>query len=261
VNRQAQDPIAAGATRRLLAHARIRAALPLLVAVAALVVAMGVLGHEIEHHIAAIETWIARFGPWAVPVFVALLVLGTSLMLPESVFGVAAGILFGFAWGLVAAVVGNLLAAALQYALARRLLRARIQRRLDARPVLAAIQRAVMRDEVRLQVLLRLTPLNPATVSYLLGAAGVQFSGYLLACLALLPHLGLEVYLGHAGKHLVRASVGTTHTSGLHDLAMIVGLALAVIAIVMVSKAAHRALGLAVAETATGPATAGRDGA
>jgi hypothetical protein len=56
-------------------------------------------------------------------------------------------------------------------------LRARIQRALAARTSLAAIQRDVRRDEFRLQVLLRPTPLNPATINYPLGAAGVRFSG------------------------------------------------------------------------------------
>jgi uncharacterized membrane protein YdjX (TVP38/TMEM64 family) len=48
---------------------------------------------------------------------------------------------------------------------------------------LATITRAVKGDEFRLQMLVRLTPLNPASVNYLLGAAGVRFSGFLVACL------------------------------------------------------------------------------
>jgi len=74
-------------------------------------------------------------------------------------------------------MAGSLLTGALQFALARQLLRAPIQRALAARPSMAAIQHAVSRDQFRLQVLLRLTPLNPATISYLLGATGVRFSG------------------------------------------------------------------------------------
>ena len=78
------------------------------------------------------------------------------------------------AWGAV--VAGGLLASALQFTFARRLLRARIERTLAAKPSLAAIQPAVTQDELRLQLLLRLTPLNPATIRYLLGAAGVRSS-------------------------------------------------------------------------------------
>ncbi|MEJ2170137.1 MAG: hypothetical protein P8X90_31950 [Desulfobacterales bacterium] len=74
---------------------------------------------------------------------------------------------------------------------------------LAARPALTAIQRAVGRDEFRLQLLLRLTPLNPAIISYRLGSAGVRFSSFLIACLALTPSLIIEVYFGHVGKHTV----------------------------------------------------------
>ena len=65
---------------------------------------------------------------------------------------------------------------------------------------------AVARSELKINMLLRLTPLNPATVSYILGATGVRFPGFLLACLALTPHLLIEVYFGFAGKHLARIS-------------------------------------------------------
>ena len=115
--------------------------------------------------------------------FVGLFALATSVLLPDTVLCIIAGALFGLGWGVAAVLAGSFLAAAIQFALAHQLLRARIQRTLAARPSLAAIQRAVSRDEFRLQVLLRLTPLNPATISYLLGAAGVRFSGFLIAWL------------------------------------------------------------------------------
>ena len=113
---------------------------------------------------------------------------------------------------------------------------------------MAAIQRAVSRDEFRLQVLLRLTPLNPATISYLLGAAGVRFSGFLIACLALTPYLAIEVYFGHVGKHAAKLA-GSARTAHLHDLAIIGGLAVCVAVMVLVSRMARKAVMQAVAET------------
>jgi uncharacterized membrane protein YdjX (TVP38/TMEM64 family) len=146
---------------------------------------------------------------------------------------------------------GNLMAAAIQFGLARKLLRKRIDRTLAARPSLAAIQRAVKGDDFRLQVLLRLTPLNPASVNYLLGAAGVRFSRFLLACLALTPHLLLEVYFGHAGKHAARLAGSEGRTAHLHDLVIFGGLAVCVVVMVFVSRLARKALSQAVAETGT----------
>jgi len=239
--------------RRLLTRAGLRAALPYLVIGILLVIAIVVLGRELDHHITAIESWIGRLGPWGPIAFVALFVLATSLLIPDTVLCIIAGALFGMAWGAAAVVVGSLLAGALQFALSRRLLRARIEQVLAAKPSLAAIQRAVTHDELRLQLLLRVTPLNPATMSYLLGAAGVRFAGFMIACLALVPNLIIEVYFGHAGKHVARAAVGASKTSHLHDFAIIGGVVVCVVVMVLVSRIARKALMQAVAEPGPNP--------
>jgi uncharacterized membrane protein YdjX (TVP38/TMEM64 family) len=235
--------------QRFLARAHSRAALPYLVIGLLVFIAIVVVGRDIDHHINAIESWINNLGPWGVLAFVGLFVLATSFLLPDTVLCIIAGVLFGIGWGLAAVVVGSLLAGALQFGLARQFLGSPIQQALAARPSLAAIQRAVSRDQFRLQVLLRLAPLNPATISYLLGAAGVRFSGFLIGCLALTPNLAIEVYFGHAGKHMARMVGGNVRTAHLHDLAIIGGLALCVIVMVLVSRIARRAVIQAVAET------------
>ena len=58
-----------------------------------------------------------------------------------------------------------------------------------SRPAWAAIREVVQRDETQLQLLVRLAPVNSATVAYLPGAFGVRFAGFMLACVGLLPHL------------------------------------------------------------------------
>jgi len=170
---------------------------------------------------------------------------------------IIAGALFGLYWGVAAVLAGSLLAGAMQFALSQKLLRARIQRALAARPSLVAIQRAVGRDEFRLQVLLRLTPLNPATISYLLGAAGVRFSGFMIACLALTPNLAIEVYFGHVGKHAARLVGSDARTAHLHNLAIIGGLAVCIAVMVLVSKMARKAVMQAVAQTEKAEGSAG----
>lgn len=237
--------------RRMFTRARLRAVLPYLAIGTLLVIAIVVVGRDVGHHINAIESWIAKLGPWGALVFVALFVVATSLLAPDTVLGIIAGALFGMVWGVAAVLAGSFIAAALQFALSRHLLRARIERMLRARPSLMAIQRAVTRDEFRLQVLLRLTPLNPATVSYLLGAAGVRFVGFLIACLALAPHLIIEVYFGHAGKHMAQMAGGDAKAGHLHNLVIIGGAVVGVIVIVIVSRMAHKAVINAVAQSAS----------
>ena len=245
--------------RRRLLRRELRSILPLALAVILVIAAVILVGHEAERHLHAIEAWIAELGPWGRVAFVGLVVIGTSVIIPESLFGLAAGALFGLAWGIGLMLVGNLLASALQYALARRLLRAPIQRALETRPLMRTIQAAVIRDELRVQLLLRLTPLNPALISYLLGAAGVRFAGFLLASLVLVLHFVIEVYLGHASNQLISTGFGSNNHDWRHELLIYGGCAVGLIALVVISKAAHRAVLRAIAETATDEVIANTD--
>lgn len=228
--------------QRFLARAYSRSTLPYLAMGVLLAITIVVVGRELEHHIDGIELWLANLGPWSVFAFIGLFVIATSLLLPETVLAIVAGALFGLRWGMAAVVAGSLLAAALQYLLSQHLLRTQIQRAIAARPALAAIQQAVNRDAFRLQVLLRLTPLNPATISYLLGAADVRFSGFLLACLALIPNMLIEVYAGHAGKHIALMAGHDGRAVYLHDLAILGSLAVCVIVVVLMSRMARKAV-------------------
>lgn len=231
-----------GPIERLIRRAGKRETLPFIVVAAIVIVLLLVLGRSAGHHIGAIERWFVALGPTGVVVFVALLVVTTSVFIPESLFGVAAGALFGIWPGFVAVAVGNVLAAILQYVLARWILHGRIQRVLSSRPQLAAVQRAVLQNETRLQLLLRLTPLNSASLSYVFGAAGVRFAGFLFAFISLTPHLLMEVYLGHAGRHLTRVSTGSRPPLLAHELATFGGLLITVVVVFLVSRIARRAI-------------------
>ena len=233
---------------RLLRRATSRTALLYLALGALLVVAVIVAGREIEQHINTIESWLAGIGPWGIVAFIGLFVVTTSFLVPDTVLCLIAGALFGLYGGIAAVLVGNVLAAPLQFALAHKLLRSPIRRMLAKRPSLAAIQRTVVRDAFRLQVLLRLTPLNPATISYLLGAAGVRFAGFIVACLASSPNLMIEVYFGYAGKQAAMLAGGTTKAAHLHDLAIIGGFVACVVVMIVLSRMARKAVMQAVAE-------------
>lgn len=240
---------------RLLARACSRASIPYVLIGLALVIAISLAGREIHTHISQIESWITSLGYWGVLAFIVLFVVLTSCLLPDSVLCIIAGALFGFGWGLVAVVAGSLLSASVQYLLAQKLLRHRIENKIQNNPSLCAIQRAVKTDELRLQLLLRCTPLNPATISYILGATGVRFQKFILACLALTPGLALEVYFGHLGKHAARAA--GSDSSLTHNL-MLAGVLLAgLVVMYFISKMARTAIARAVAEAEAERATAG----
>lgn len=237
-----------GPVERLLRRAGKRATLPFIAVAVVVVVLIGVLGHSAGHHLASIERWVLEQGPTGLVVFVGVLVLATSVLVPESLFGIAAGALFGIWTGFATVLVGNVLAGVLQYLLARRLLHDRIQRLLSSRPQLAAVQRAVLQDEMRLQLLLRLTPLNSASLTYVFGAAGVRLAGFLLAFVSLIPHLLLEVYLGHAGQHFTRVSTGTRSPSFAHEAVTFGGLLITAIVVIIVSRIARKAIARTLAQ-------------
>ncbi len=248
------EPTPQSEPRRQLLRREVRSIFPLAIAVIVIIAAVILLGREAEQHLHAIETAISGLGPWGRVAFVGLLVIGTSLLIPESLFGLVAGALFGLAEGIGLMLIGNLIAAALQYGLARRLLHGPIQRALESRPLLRSIQSAVIRDELHLQLLLRLTPLNPALISYLLGAAGVRFAGFMLASVVLVSHFAIEVYLGHAGKQILAGGFGVAQGGWQHGLLIYGGTALGLTAVILVSRAAHRAVLRAIAENSAGAA-------
>ncbi|MCA9286723.1 MAG: VTT domain-containing protein, partial [Phycisphaerales bacterium] len=141
-----------------------------------------------------------------------------------------------------ALVAGVLVAASLQYGLARRLLRRPIERSMSARPRFAALVRAVRRNEFRLQGLIRLTPINPASTSYALGAARVRFIGFMVACVALLPGAMVEFALGRAGRHVARMTGRGEPTILLHDAMLLGGIAAIVVAVAVISRVARQAV-------------------
>jgi len=225
----------------------LEAALAWVLAGAALAVAILVLGDEIGQHIDALEAWIGSAGPWAVGLFVLVYVVLNSVLVPDTLLGVVAGASLGFGQGLMGVAAGSFLAALVQFGLARRLFRRTIERFLEPRPALKAVQAAVRRQQLKLQILIRLTPLNRAVTSYVLGATDVRVGRFLAALPAVLPSLCVEVYFGYAGQRLARM-VAPGHPVLLHDVLIVGGVAGAIAVMAWISHVARRAVEAAAIE-------------
>lgn len=224
----------------------------LYLAMALLIIAIVVIAIEaraIRQHIDLVGLWIEGIGPWGLLVFTGLYVLLTSLLFPEAVLSILAGSIFGIVEGLAVVIGGSLLAAALQFFLSHYFLRNRVHRAIAKRPKLVAIQRAVKRDAFHLQILLRLVPFNPATISYMLGATGVSFPGFLAVIFLLTPVLFVEVYFGHTGKHIIQMIGRGAGGNYLHDLLIIGGFLLCVAIVFVISRIARNAIRDAVEDT------------
>ncbi len=120
-------------------------------------------------------------------------------IVPASMLGIAAGMVFGVGLGFAVSAGGTLLGGWLAFCLARSLLRPWIARMLAARPAgrMAGLDDAVRGDGWRMVCLLRASPMMPfAITSYTLGLTGIRKADYLLGTLAALPALLGYVALG-----------------------------------------------------------------
>ena len=210
-----------------------------------LLIALGVLflGEDLKRHLAELDAWILGMGPLAMIGFLAVLIIGTTFFVPESLFGVAAGALFGLAAGLALAVAGNVLAAVLQYFLARRMLPRTVSRAMTENPTLWQLHQAFASADFRLQAVVRLTPLNPAVINYLLGASGVAFGPFMAASLFAFPHVLAEVFLGYAGRHALHHASGMASNTGYaHDALIGLGVCSTLALFILLSRYAKHAV-------------------
>jgi uncharacterized membrane protein YdjX (TVP38/TMEM64 family) len=212
--------------------------------------------HELHGFVLDVKAWVADLGVWGKLIFVAAFVVLTCVMAPDSLLSIAAGAAFGFVGGMAVVLVGIAIARAVQYALARRVLQQRVTQYIATRPRLAAIERAVRDDQLRLQFLIRLTPMSPTLVSYLFGAAGVRFGGFMLALIAILPAYFVYVYIGVESTHVVEMSARTEGGIGFTDILKIGGLVASVIVMVVIARTAVRAVNRAAAAHEAGEAHA-----
>lgn len=214
----------------------------LLLAAAVLVVVSFLIEGSPSQDVKTLENWVDEH-PVAGPVaFAVAAVVLTSLFVPDTVFAVAAGVTFGLVWGSVLITVAALATATVNFFVARWFLRQRIEQMLGSRPKLAAIRGAVSREGLKLLVLLRLTPINPVAVSYVMGTTGLRYFPFLIGTLAIIPSLFVEVYGGYVVKHVARTVGSPESHSHVQTIATVVGLAACIAVFCYITHLARRAL-------------------
>jgi uncharacterized membrane protein YdjX (TVP38/TMEM64 family) len=212
-------------------------------------------GRVVGHRIPELEAWISQqgFAGWAV--FVGVTLICTSCLVPDTVFAVMAGVLYGVAGGTALITAAVLLTAMVNFTMARWWLHGMVRRWLSRSPRLSAIERAVDREGLKFLVLLRLTPLSPVAVSYLLGTTRTRFLPFLASSLGLIPGLFVEVYLGHVARHVVGAAGTVPGHSRSHAALTLVGLVLCFALLAYITRIARRAIAEAEAEASEEPET------
>jgi len=130
--------------------------------------------------------------------FAAVQVLvAVSGILPASMLGVAAGVLYGLPAGFLVSGAGTLAGAVLAFALSRSVLRPAVAKFLTRRSRLRELDGMIARDGWRIACLLRVSPVMPfAATSYALGLSSISLRDYVIGTLAAMPALFGYVLLG-----------------------------------------------------------------
>jgi uncharacterized membrane protein YdjX (TVP38/TMEM64 family) len=122
---------------------------------------------------------------------------------------------------------------------------------LERHPKLRAIRAAAADEGIRLQLLLRLAPIDPVSVSYVLGASGVRFPTFLTATVGLIPGLFAKVYFGYLANHVTQVAGNLGDHSGAHTVITVTGFVVCIVLILYISRVAAAALAGVEGESAT----------
>ena len=137
-------------------------------------------------------------GPVGSVLFAAVQVLvAVSGVLPASLLGVAAGVLYGLPTGFALSGASTLGGALLAFALSRSAFRPAVTRFMAGRSRLRRLDELIARDGWRFACLLRASPVMPfAITSYALGLSSIRLRDYCIGTLAAMPALFGYVLLG-----------------------------------------------------------------
>ena len=129
--------------------------------------------------IAAAQSRIETYGPWAPALYVVLYVLFTLALIPGSALTFTAGLLYGTVRGTAISLSASTIAACLAFLVARYLLRDRIAKKFAGSPRFQALDRAVAGDAWKIVILMRLSPAFPyVLLNYAFGLTRVRLSTF-----------------------------------------------------------------------------------
>jgi len=206
-------------------------------------------GRQLGRDWIELEKWITALGYWGPLVLIAAITILSIPLFPDTPFAMIAGALFGIGWGTLYTAIGVWLGATLVFFTSRILLQQRVRDYLEDHPRWSAVEEAASREGVRLQLLIRLTPVHSALFSYVMGASRVSYAAFAVGCLAMIPGLMVEVYCGHLAGHMAGLASGTKHHSPVQTIGTIAGLLIAILVMSYVTRLARRAIAQSEAQT------------
>lgn len=213
---------------------------------AALLIFIGLvllIGHKLELYLPDLEAWIESLGVFAPLAFILLFMMLSPIGVSVDGLCFAAGVLFPIATAEWVVIIATYLSAAVIFFLGRDYVRARVMFFVADHQRLAALGKVISGDNAfKLMLLLRLTPLPFALLSYALSVTEVKFRPYLAATSGILVYNCSLAYFGYATKHLTGLVKGAS-PSGLGAYFMLIfGLVILIGVLIYVARISRKLL-------------------
>lgn len=198
----------------------------------------------LQEWIDVFNAWVKEQGPAGWILFGLAYAVATVFLLPGSILTLAGGAAFGLLRGFVTVLLGATSGAALAFLVSRHLARHRVEAWIQTKPSFAALDKGVSRQGWKIVLLTRLSPVFPFNFqNYAYGLTRIDFWHYSLASLVgMIPGTFMYVYLGTLGKKTLEAASGAETVAGIRLALQAVGLVATVLATVLITRTARRAL-------------------
>ena len=203
----------------------------------------------IAEWVVSLADQLRAMGATGVILFIAIYIVAEVFLLPGSIFTLAAGFAYGPVVGLLVVSPASVLAATAAFLLARTVLRDWIKARIARYPKARALDTAIGRNSFKL--ILRLSPAIPFNIlNYALGLSDAQVGRYVVASfIGMLPGTWMYVYLGSLATTAATLTDAGEAASTQRLALTLIGFAATVAVVIVVTRAARRALDEELART------------
>lgn len=192
----------------------------------------------------SLVAWIRTAGWLGVALFALTYVAGSVLLVPVVVMSALGGFLFGPLAGLAITSPANALGAFCAFLVGRLLLRRWLEPVISANPRIAAIDRAVGNQGVRLTFLLRLSPALPHNMlNYIMATTRVPAREFALGTwLGALPITTIQVFAGSHAQNVTALFARGTSVDRPSVILGLAGIVATVVVVWTIARAARREL-------------------
>lgn len=197
--------------------------------------------HHRETAMAAVS-WVRDAGWLGVALYAGVYAVGSVLLVPVVVMSAMGGFVFGPVIGLLVASPLNALGATAAFAVGRFLLRRWIEPMIAANPRIAAIDRAIGNQGIRLTLLLRLSPALPHNMlNYAMSTTRLRAREFAIGTwIGALPITAVQVYAGSRATNI--GDVVSGRMTLANYVLFAAGIVATAVVIVTLAKTAQREL-------------------